>query len=304
MSLSLRGPKPDGLRPRTAQDYKGLSRPPHIDKLEDSTGKKAKVESLSIQVEDSKDGFVTGFIHLPPSFTTRTTQQEHHQTAAILLSGAGGGVNGPSSIYLSLACKLAVVGVGIPTLRLDYRYPARLRYCVDDVKAAMEYLNEMYGLTHFTIVGWSFGGAPVFTIGGEDPRVSGCATVASQTAETDGIKDLAPRPVLLLHGTGDSTLTYRCSERLYSMYGSGGRRVLKLFEGDDHALSKNSQVAEALLFEFIVDCTGLQVAPEEEKTVVNQQLMSEDEKTKLMEKGGDLRAPENLSSDFSEVNNQ
>ena len=62
----------------------------------------------------------------------------------------------------------------------------------------MDYLEQHHGVKRFVLVGRSFGGAPVFTVGGADRRVVGCATVASQTAETDGIRNLAPTPVLLL----------------------------------------------------------------------------------------------------------
>ena len=94
---------------------------------------------------------------------------------------------GPSSIYLSIADKLASLNKGIPVMRLDYQYPARNRYCVADVQAAMKYLETGYGLSRFVLVDWSFGGAPVYTLGGCDETVVGCATIASQAAETDGI---------------------------------------------------------------------------------------------------------------------
>lgn len=194
----------------------------------------------------------------------------------------------PSSIYLSLADKFASLQRPVPALRLDYRYPARNRYCVKDVLAAMKQLEEQYSITKFVLVGWSFGGAPVFTLGGEDPRVLGCATVASQTAETDGVRSLAPRPLLLLHGTGDRTLSYSCSERLYAHYGSNGERVLKLFDGDDHALTRNSLEAERLLGEFILRCAGLGAVRKDEG-VLAEKLVDDEEKVELMRKGGDLR---------------
>ncbi|KAI1801789.1 hypothetical protein F4811DRAFT_555504 [Daldinia bambusicola] len=56
------------------------------------------------------DGFVAGFLHMPPDFTS-PAPETHHHTAAILLSGAGGGVVGPSSIYLSLGARLAALGL-------------------------------------------------------------------------------------------------------------------------------------------------------------------------------------------------
>jgi pimeloyl-ACP methyl ester carboxylesterase len=298
-TLSATGPKPTNAPPKTIADYTGLSRPPHISRLP-SAKAQAKVEPLSIQVEDRADGFVPGFLHLPLDFDSpgpgADTTPHPHRTAAILLSGAGGGVTGPSAIYVSLAAKLATLGTGIPTLRLDYRYPARNQFCVRDVRAAMAYLQDTYGLDRFVLVGWSFGGAPVFTVAGEDQRVVGCATVASQTAETDGIRKLSPRPVLLLHGTGDRTLSYACSERLYNWYGSRkeGSRHLRLFDGDNHALSINAPVAETMLLEFIAHCAGLQFDGPEEKAVVDKELVEDGERLELMRSGGDLRPPESV----------
>ncbi|RKU41550.1 hypothetical protein DL546_002006 [Coniochaeta pulveracea] len=269
-----------------------LAHPPHLSRLESSTHRHAIVEHLQIEVSDAYPvSFVPGYLHLPPAFTS-AKDQSHHQTAAILLSGAGGGVVGPSSIYLSLACKLASLPVGIPTLRLDYRYPARNKPCCNDVLAAMQYLQDMYSLSRFVLVGWSFGGAPVFTVGGQDQRVMGCATVASQTAETEGIRNLSPRPVLLLHGTGDRTLSDYCSRRLYDMYGGKGERRLELFEGDNHALTCHARQAEELVGEFIARCAGVGIGEEERKGVLGVDVVDYEERRELMERGGDLRGNE------------
>ena len=291
-SLSADGPKPTGRQPRSIHEYNQLAQPPHISRLDQATRRHAIVEPLSIQVEDGADGFVPAFLHLPPGFVSPKPGASTQLTAAILLSGAGGGVTGPSSIYLSLASKLASLQDGIPALRLDYRYPARNRYCSQDVRAAMSYLQDMYGLSRFVLVGWSFGGAPVFTVGGADQRVVGCATVASQTAETEGIRRLAPRPVLLLHGTGDQTLSSECSESLYAMYGEKGKRRLELFKDDNHALSLNAVKAETVLCEFIAECAGVNIEAKERGTVVEQVLVDDGERIDLMSKGGDLAGPE------------
>ncbi|KAK3324909.1 Alpha/Beta hydrolase protein [Apodospora peruviana] len=290
--------------------YAGLEHPPHLSRLESKTGRKGIVEQLSISVDsDARDGFVPGFLHLPPDFNTTSTFNNHgvlpkihHRTAAILLSGAGGGVTGPSSIYLSLACKLATLhpNNGIPALRLDYRVPARTGPCVRDVCAAMQFLQDMYGLDRFVLVGWSFGGAVVFSTltSDEEKRVVGCATVASQTADTEGIRSLAPRPVLLLHGTGDQTLNERCSERLYEMYGESdegggeGERRLVLFDGDNHALSGNAETVEEIICEFVARCAGVTVDETDREEVLKQELVEDDERGDLMERGGDLRSPE------------
>ncbi|KAJ4417221.1 hypothetical protein N0V85_001927 [Neurospora sp. IMI 360204] len=291
ISLSATSQMPQG-KPHSINEYTSVKKPPHLDRLTSATHQESAVESVTIEVDDGPDGFVPGFLHMPPNFTAPNPFQEHHRTAAILLSGAGGGVTGPSSIYLSLACKLATLSSGIPTLRLDYRCPARNKPCVADVYAGMKYLQDLYGLDRFVLVGWSFGGAPVFAVAGADQRVIGCATVASQTADADGIRKLAPRPVLLLHGTGDRTLSHACSERLYAMYGDKGERQLELFDGDNHALMGNAGTAEGMLCEFIARCAGVEVDEGLRREVVETELLNDGEREELMQRGGDLRGAE------------
>ncbi|OCL10216.1 alpha/beta-hydrolase [Glonium stellatum] len=276
-------------------DCTKLSRPLDVTPLETDKKPICNVKSLSISVEDGPGGVVPGLLHLPATFSSAPSPPSlNRQTAAvILLSGAGGGVVGPSSIYLSMANKLASLSMPVPALRLDYRFPARNKYCVRDVQAAMDLLETEYGLSRFVLIGWSFGSAPVFTVAGIDQRVIGCGTVASQTAETEGLKLLAPRPVLLLHGTGDRTLSYRCSERLFDMYSLNGDRQLKLFEGDDHALSKNSEEAEKMLCEFVLKCAAVGVVAED-RGILEEKLLTEEEKIDLMKKGGDLRGEESI----------
>ena len=68
-------------------------------------------------------------------------------------------------MYVSLATRLAST-MGVHAIRLDYREPARNNYCVPDVLAAMEWMKKEKGVEKFVLSGWSFGGAPVFTVGG------------------------------------------------------------------------------------------------------------------------------------------
>lgn len=147
--------------------------------------------------------------------------------------------------------------LSIPCIRLDYREPAQTGYCSADVVAAMDYLAGEFSSKHFVLVGWSFGGSPCFTVAAREyKRVAGVATVASQTARTDGISMLSPRPMLLMHGTGDTCLSPRCSQSLYEAYGLGGKKELKLFEGDDHGLSKNAVQVERMIFRFAASTLG------------------------------------------------
>ncbi|KAK5144186.1 hypothetical protein LTR04_001653 [Oleoguttula sp. CCFEE 6159] len=293
-SLSTTTPPPKPSTPLSA--YASVSHPPHLDALKAYSAQPCTIQPLSFKVPDGPGGGVPGFLHLPASYSTRNPSPGRcPRTAAIMLSGAGGGVVGPSSIYLSLASKLASLRDGIPALRLDYRYPARNKYCVRDVQAALQHLSVTYSVSRFVLIGWSFGGAPVFTVAGDDARVVGCATVASQTAETEGVRKLAPRPLLLLHGTGDKTLAPRCSERLFEAYGDRGDRRIQLFEGDNHALTGNAARAEEMLFDFVVQCAGVDVEKSERRDVVEKEVVGDgEERVKMMRRGGDLRGGESV----------
>lgn len=277
--------------PPKLSQYQGLE---HLPAYGEGLPIKCVVKSLDIKVEDGPDGTVAAFLHIPEHQETNPTMNA--DTAAILLSGAGGGVVGPSSMYISIADKLASLRKGIPVMRLDYRYPARNKYCVPDVLAAMKFLERNVSVSRFVLVGWSFGGAPTFTVGGMDDRVVGCATVASQTAETEGIKNVGKRgiPLLLLHGTGDRTLSPSCSQRLYDMYGEKGKRKIELFPGDDHALTGNSLKAEEMLAEFIMSCAGVQISDDEQENIVQKSLVDGKQKIEKMQQGGDLRGGESV----------
>lgn len=152
--------------------------------------------------------------------------------AAVLVGGAGGGMHGPAGVYADLAVCLR--NEGVTTLRLEYRRPNDLPACVSDVRQAVGALARE-GVTRVVLVGWSFGGAVVIRAGAELGEVVGVATVASQTYGTEAVRWLAPKALLLLHGTADTTLSDRCSRSLYAQ--AGEPKELVLFPGDNHGLT-------------------------------------------------------------------
>ena len=265
-SLSAHSPKP--ARPERQipnRQKSGLQHAPATSNLPKEGDKRSCfVKPLDIKVSSSDSAkTIPAFLHVPESYC-REQSQCCGKTAAILLSGASGGLVGPSSIYLRIADKIASLSHDVPVLRMSYRYPGRNKYCVSDVVAAMKYLKESHAVSRFVLVGWSFGGAPVFSVGGQDDRVVGCATVASQTAGTEGIHKVARKgvPILLLHGTADRRLSPTCAYNLYERYGHaarGGKREIKLFEGDNHALRRNTMQAEEMFCEFIMKQAGEEI---------------------------------------------
>lgn len=206
---------------------------------------------------------------------------------------------------MALATKLPALAARVPTLRLDYRYAARTQPCVNDARAAMDYLAQTYGVEKFVLLGWSFGGAPVFSLAGRDERVVGAATVASQTADAiTGARECGRRgiPVLLCHGTGDHTLSPRCSRHLHEAWFEGYRgrdeslAKMVMFEGDDHALSRDARKVEEMMAGFIVRCAGGTVGDGDgdEEVVRADVLRGKDERADVMRKGGDLRGQESM----------
>jgi len=164
-------------------------------------------------------------------------QANHSCDAVILISGAGGGLFGPGGIYTELAKRLS--GKGITTLQLDHRTPNKLPSCIEDVNAAITELVNNYGVKQVSLVGWSFGGAVVISAGATNTYVKAVTTIASQTAGTELVSKLSPKPLLLLHGTGDKCLTDKCSRILYQH--ANDPKEIVLYPGDNHGLTQNSR---------------------------------------------------------------
>jgi len=173
--------------------------------------------------------------------------------AVILISGAGGGLFGPGGIYTELGKKLS--NKGITALQLDHRQPNKLGVCVEDVEAAITDLTKNHNIKQVSLVGWSFGGAVVITAGAINSFVRAVTTISSQTAGTELVSSLSPKPLLLLHGTGDTTLTDKCSRILYQH--ANDPKEIVLYPGDNHGLTQNSRNVIDKLVKWSVDIHSL-----------------------------------------------
>ncbi|WP_424357213.1 alpha/beta hydrolase [Methanocella sp. MCL-LM] len=155
----------------------------------------------------------------------------------IYMHGVGGGTHGPSNIYHPMADDLQKSGIS--SLLIDCRYDSVLEECISDILACIEYLDNQEHINRIGLIGWSFGGAVVISAAAADERVKTVVTVASQSYGTNDVSDIAPRPVLLIHGTSDKTLTYQCSVDIAKR--AKEPKKLILFEGADHGISQNSK---------------------------------------------------------------
>lgn len=182
--------------------------------------------------------------------TGRYTPVARPRGAVIMVGGSRGGTRGPAGVYAPLATRLQEAGIA--ALRLRYRRPNRLRPCVADVLAAIDALGGR-GIARVALLGWSFGGAVVIGAGAAGTVAVttgiGVTTVAGQTYGAEAVGRLAPRPLLVLHGTADRTLPVRCAHDLYVR--AREPKDLALYPGDDHGLTRHADRALDTLYDWI-----------------------------------------------------
>lgn len=181
----------------------------------------------------------------------------------VMVGGGDGGLDGPAGLYPLLVPDLEAVGVG--ALRVDFRihqFPGPLEDGVHDVLVALEHLATL-GVERCGLLGHSFGGAVVIEAAlvtreratsapsRRATRVTSVATLASQTAGAQRVSELAPVPLLLIHGLEDIRLSPDCSRWLYAM--AGEPRRLELLEGATHSLRQRHDDVRGLLVEWFAD---------------------------------------------------
>ncbi len=153
--------------------------------------------------------------------------------AALCLSGALGGFDGPALLYPRLGLELPREGISVA--RLDYRAPNEFGECMLDAMAGLTFLRGI-GYRRTALLGHSFGAAVAINAGTLGPAVSTVIAMSSQLAGAHVVADLAPRPLLLIHGTADTILSHQSSEMLYER--ARDPKTLRLLPGVGHGLAE------------------------------------------------------------------
>jgi hypothetical protein len=173
--------------------------------------------------------------------------------AVLWVFGAGGGLGGPAGgVYERLGARLAPEGLA--SLQVAYRRPAHLVECVLDVLAGVAYLAQR-GRPRVALVGHSFGGAVVVTAGAASDAVVAVAALSSQLAGTEPADRLAPRPLLVAHGTADEVLPDRCSREIHRRARDPKRLIL--YPGCRHGLDACRDQLDGDLTAWLREVTGL-----------------------------------------------
>jgi len=169
------------------------------------------------------------------------------QHGVLWVCGARGGFGGPGQgTYARLAEGLR--HKQIASLRMSYRYPNVLHECLLDVLAGVTYLQHR-GAAPVVLVGHSFGGAVVIAAGVVHPHVAGVVALAPQTYGAQMAGQLAPRPLLVVHGKSDTRLPYACGVHIYDW--AQEPKQLILYEGAEHRLDECAAALEQLLTQWI-----------------------------------------------------
>lgn len=175
---------------------------------------------------------------------------EGEPAAAIFVGGALGGLDGPANaIYPRLATGLAAREEGgLTGLRLHYRRPGEFEECVMDVLGGIAFLKGL-GAQRVALVGHSFGAAVAIKAGELSDLVAGVAALSPQTYGTRTVEKLAPRPLLLVHGTADGVLDAEASRQIHERAAEPKRLVL--YEGAGHSLRSHADELFALLRDWL-----------------------------------------------------
>jgi len=183
-------------------------------------------KSIPIQLQTSRGD-------IRADYYPATSNGAPTKMGVVWVEGAGGhGPEGPPETIYPPVCE-RLQRKGIAGLRLHYRRPGFTVHCVLDALCGIAFLQSE-GIDRVALVGHSFGGAVVISAGALSPVVRAVVPMSSQTEDTELASRVSPRPMLLIHGTSDSTLPSSCSEEIYEE--AKEPKELRLFRGAGHDL--------------------------------------------------------------------
>ena len=169
------------------------------------------------------------------------------QHTVLWVCGARGGFGGPGQgTYTRLAEGLRQEQTA--SLRLSYRGPNVLHECILDVLAGVT-SRQHRGTAPVVLVGHSCGGAVVIAAGVVHSQVAGVVALAPQTFGAQMAGQLAPRPLLVVHGKADTRLPYTCGVHIDDW--AQEPKQLVLYDGAEHRLDECTAALEQLLTRWI-----------------------------------------------------
>ena len=154
--------------------------------------------------------------------------------AVLCISGAIGGFDGPGKLYVRLGLELPRAGNHGGAAQLPDAQRVRRMRARHDGGADVSQGDAVRTRGASSAIPSA---ARSRSTRARSPRsVTTVIAVSSQLAGAHVVAELAPRPLLLLHGTADTILPHECSERIYER--AQEPRTLKLFPGVGHRFTE------------------------------------------------------------------
>jgi uncharacterized protein len=173
---------------------------------------------------------------------------EKAQRAVLCLGGALGGMDGPAMLYPRLGHELRPMGLTV--MRLHYRVPGEMAECVLDTMAGLSFLKGI-GHQRAALIGHSFGGGVAIATATMNPMAAAVVAISSQLDGAQNVAQLAPRPLLLIHGSADTVLREESSRLIFER--AGEPKTLKVFPGADHGLTQVGDEVFALVRQWLLE---------------------------------------------------
>ncbi|HKD65489.1 MAG TPA: dienelactone hydrolase family protein [Candidatus Binataceae bacterium] len=173
---------------------------------------------------------------------------EKAERAVICLGGATGRLDGPAMLYARLGLEARTLGLSV--MRLGYRVPNDMTECVLDTMAGLSFLKGI-GHQRVALIGHSFGGGVAIATATLNPMAVAIIAISSQLDGAHNVAQLAPRPLLLIHGTADVILPDASSRMIFER--AGEPKTLKLFPGADHGLTQVGDEVHQLVRQWLTE---------------------------------------------------
>lgn len=182
---------------------------------------------------------------------------ESGRGAVIWAGGANGDMNGPAGgIFADLAGELAPLGIS--SLRIHYRHPHQFYECVLDVMAGVSFLRGL-GAESIIVIGHGQGGAAAIMSGVLSEQVKAVGALAPMGYGTHLVHQLAPRPLLLVHGEDDEICHPNVTKTIHR--DAGEPKEVVWLPGASHTMIEQRETLSRILSDWVVHLLGGETAP-------------------------------------------
>ena len=177
---------------------------------------------------------------------------EHRNSIVILCHGYGS--NKDTDKYILIEKEFSKKGIA--TLRFDFHgcgesggnfdfdIEKALLNNVQDLKAALDFLEKEYKINKVALIGSSLGGSTSLMMS-DDSRVSAIISLAAPFFPS--LKKIE-KPLLIFHGTSDIIVPHDHADKINNL---ATKAIIRIVEGADHSFSDHREIIVKESMEFL-----------------------------------------------------